>query len=94
MAWQETDPLDQRLQFVAAHRRGLYSMTELCARYAVRRKTGYAWLARYPEAGPAGLHDRSHPPHPCPHAISPRVATLLVAARRAHPTWGRASPSA
>ncbi|CAA9359080.1 MAG: Mobile element protein [uncultured Gemmatimonadaceae bacterium] len=90
MPWEETHPLDQRLQFVAAHQRGLYAMTELCARYAVSRKTGYKWLVRYAEAGPAGLHDRSHAPHTCPHAITPRVAALLVAARRAHPTWGPA----
>ena len=36
MPWQETRPLDQRLQFVADHQRGLYTMTELCARYAER----------------------------------------------------------
>ena len=90
MPWEETHPLDQRLQFVAAHQRGLYTMTELCARYAVSRKTGYKWLARYAADGPAGLHDRSHAPHTCPHAIASGVAALLLAARRAHPTWGPA----
>ncbi len=90
MPWEETGPLDQRLQFVADHQRGLYGMTELCARYAVSRKTGYKWLARYAAEGPAGLHDRSHAPHACPHAIPAALAELLVAARRAHPTWGPA----
>jgi transposase InsO family protein len=65
-------------------------MSELCARYAVSRKTGYKWLARYAAEGPAGLHDRSHAPHTCPHAIPPDVAELLLAVRQAHPTWGPA----
>jgi transposase len=38
--------MHQREQFVADHRRGVYSMTELCARYGVSRKSGYSWLAR------------------------------------------------
>lgn len=90
MPWQETHPMDQRLQFVADHQRGLYAMTELCARYGVSRKTGYKWLARYAALGPAGLYARSHAPHACPHRISDALAELLVAARRAHPTWGPA----
>jgi transposase len=46
MPWQETSPVDQRERFIDDHRRGLYSMTELCARYGVSRPTGYKWLAR------------------------------------------------
>jgi putative transposase len=82
--------MDQRLQFVADHQRGLYAMAELCARYGVSRKTGYKWLARYAAQGPAGLHARSHAPHACPRKIGDALAELLVAARRAHPTWGPA----
>ena len=41
MPWQETDPVDQREQFITDHRHGLYAMTELCARYGVSRKTGW-----------------------------------------------------
>ena len=33
--------MDQREAFLAEHRRGLYTMHELCDRYAVSRKTGY-----------------------------------------------------
>jgi len=91
MPWEETRPLDQRTQFLADHQRGLSAMTELCARYAVSRKTGYKWLARYAAEGPAGLHERSHAPHTCPHAVAAELAALLLAARRAHPTWGPAT---
>ena len=89
MPWEETHPLDQRTQFLADHQRGLYCMTELCARYAVSRKTGYKWLARYAAEGLAELHDRSygHAPHTWPHAVPAALAEVLLAARRAHPTW-------
>jgi putative transposase len=82
--------MDQRLQFVADHQRGLYAMCELCARYAISRKTGYKWLARYDAEGAVGLRDRSHAPHVCPHRISDALAALLLATRRAHPRWGPA----
>ena len=82
--------MDQRLQFVADHQRGLYAMTELCARYAVSRKTGYKWLARYAAAGPGGS-PRPQPRAAClPAPVVPALAALLLAARRAHPTWGPA----
>ena len=82
--------MDQRERFINDHRHGLYSMTELCARYGVSRPTGYKWLARYDAAGQPGLQPRSHAPHHCPHRISDAVATLLCDARAAHPTWGPA----
>jgi transposase InsO family protein len=83
-------PMDQRLQFVTDYQRGLYSMTELCARHGVSRKTGYKWLARYAAEGASGLAERSHVPHHCPHRIADALAALLVATRRVHPSWGPA----
>lgn len=80
--------MDQRARFIGDHRHGVYTMTELCARYAVSRKTGYKWLARFEEGGRSGLGDRSRAPHHCPHQIGPELAQLLCAARRAHPGWG------
>jgi len=88
MPWLETDPMDQRLQFITDYQRGLYSMTELCTRYAISRKTGYACLDRYAEHGRAGLAPRSRAPHTCPHRIAAELAALLCATRRKHPDWG------
>ena len=39
MPWRETVPVEERERFIDDHRIGLYSMTELCARYAISRKT-------------------------------------------------------
>jgi putative transposase len=91
MPWLETLPMDQRTRFLADHGRGLYDMTELCARYGASRKTGYKWLARYAADGARGLADRSHAPHRCPHRIDAALAELLLAARRAHPRGARRS---
>ena len=57
MTWLETAPVEERERFIDDHRLGLYTMTEFCARYAVSRKTGYKWLARYDAGGRAALCD-------------------------------------
>ena len=90
MPWLETSPVEQRERFIRDQRLELYTMVELCARYGIRRKTGYKWLARFQEAGRQGLRDRSRAPHHCPHRISPQVAAVICAARRQHPSWGPA----
>jgi len=41
MPWLETSPVEQRGRFIADDRLGLYTRAELCARYALSRKTGY-----------------------------------------------------
>jgi transposase InsO family protein len=84
----ETVLKDQRIQFITDHRLGLYSATELCARYGISRKTGYKWLDRFEEYGRRGLADRSRAPHHCPHRIAAELAALLCATRRKHPDWG------
>lgn len=90
MPWQETSPVDQRERFIHDHRRDLYTMADLCARYDVSRKTGYKWRDRFEEEGRQGLRDRSRAPHQCPHRITPEVAAVICAARRQHPNWGPA----
>lgn len=79
--------MDERLCFVADHRLDLYTMTELCARYGVSRKTGYKWLRAYERAGPAGLRDGSHRPRTSPQATAPAVVRLILELQRRY-TWG------
>lgn len=88
MPWRQTDPVRERLRFVALHQEGLYSLTTLSARFGVSRQTGYQTLERYERLGVDGLKNGSHAPLSCPHKISDEVGALLVAARDAHPTWG------
>jgi transposase-like protein len=51
MPWQESDTMDQRLQFVRDALSERFDMTELCLRYGVSRRIGYKWLARFEEEG-------------------------------------------
>jgi putative transposase len=88
MPWQESDTMDQRLQFVRDALSERFDMTDLCARYGVSRKIGYKWLARFEAEGKAGLVNRSRRPHTCPTAIRPALAELLCEFRRLHPDWG------
>lgn len=88
MPWQETSPVDQRDRFITEYLRGLFSMTELCARYGISRKAGYKWRGRYHEGGRAALRDRSRAPHHCPHRMPAATAELLCQARARHPDWG------
>ncbi len=88
MPWLETSPVDQRTRFIVDQQEGGWTMTELCARYSISRKTGYKWLARFAEGGRRGLADQSRAPHHCPHRLAEAVAELICAARRRHPDWG------
>lgn len=88
MPWKVTDPMEQRSKFVALHDEGLYSMSELCDRFTISRKTGYKWLDRYAQEGLAGLQEHSRAPHTRYQAMPPETAEALIEARRLHPTWG------
>lgn len=88
MPWSVSTPMSQRREFIDDVARGLYSMSELCVRFEISRKTGYKWLARYEAGGVDALLDQSRRPLHSPHAMSEEVAELFLATRRAHPSWG------
>jgi hypothetical protein len=43
---------------------------------------------RYPVDGVAGLADRSHRPHGCPHRVATTIEVRVAEMRREHPRWG------
>jgi putative transposase len=88
MPWKETDPMTERVQFIAAYLSEVYSMTELCERVGIRRNTGYTWVRRYTAEGPVGLQEKPRAPHRCPHRLSQEAEAALLEAKRAHPHWG------
>jgi putative transposase len=88
MPWKETDPMTERLQFIATYLSQVYSMTELCERFGIRRNTGYQWVRRYTAQGLAGLQEQSRAPPRCPHRMSEEVEAVLLEAKQAHPHWG------
>ena len=88
MPFQTTDPPMERARLVAAHLDGLYSVTELAARFGVSRPTVYKWIARYRDGGAEALLDRSRARLTQHAQTDPEAERLIVEARRAHPTWG------
>ena len=88
MPWKETCAVDEKMSFVAECLRGDMPMAALCEDYGISRKTGYKWLDRYREHGPAGLEDRSRAPHRHGRSMAPAVAEAIVALRRERPHWG------
>lgn len=83
MPWQVSDPMSQRIQFVAEVADGMHSMTELCERYRISRKTGYKWIARGGD-----LREESRRPSHSPSATDDATVALIREIRRSHPTWG------
>lgn len=88
MSWRETCAMDERVSFVSEALLGRETMTELCARFSISRKTGYKWLSRYHDEGPSGLMDRSRAPKRHGRAMAPEIAEEILRLRRARPSWG------
>jgi len=88
MPWHQTDPVNERLKFIAAAQSGRKTMTELCEEYGVSRKTGYKLVARYAADGPSGLEDRSRAPRAHPNQTTAAIEADILRVRKAHPTWG------
>lgn len=88
MPWQERSPVDLRVQFMTEYRTGLWGMTELAAQYGISRKTGYKWVARYEQGGPAALLDQSRRPQVQSSTTAPALVAAVLAVRRRHPSWG------
>lgn len=88
MPWDESTRMRQRARFLLELSSCLYTMTELCSRFGISRKTGYKWADRFAEEESLDLLDRSRRPRSCPHRTPEAVEAQLVELRRKHPTWG------
>ena len=80
--------MEQRNEFITAYLRREESLTRLCLKYGISRKTAYKWLERYDDKGRRGLEERSRAPHHSPQSITPKTAATIVAAREKYPHWG------
>ncbi len=88
MPWRVETPMSQRMDFVEAFARGHWSMTELCARFGISRKTGYKWWQRFEADGTLGFAEHSRRPLTTPTRLDGELAAVVVRTRQAHPTWG------
>ena len=88
MPWTVTDTMNQRTTFIQEYQKGLFSMTELCRRFNISRKTGYKWLQRHHQGGLQALNDQSRAPKHSPQRTPETITTILLETRKAHPRWG------
>src|SRR3954467_7945860 len=87
MPWQERCAMDERGSFLAEYLTGLWTMTELCDRFSISRKTGYKWVQRYDAGGRPALADQPRRPHGHPHAVPAHVVQRLLEVRARFPRW-------
>jgi transposase InsO family protein len=88
MPWKESSVMDERARFVFDVQKDVFTVTELCDRYGISRKTAYKWLARHAEGGVGALADVSKAPFSHPNTTDPEIVDAIVKFRRKHPTWG------
>lgn len=88
MGWKESDRVSQRQEFVRLAEAAGFSMTELCQRFEVSRKTGYKWLNRWKAEGASGLTDRSRRPKNSQGQTAPEVESKIIDLRQQYPRWG------
>jgi transposase InsO family protein len=90
--WKASSPVEQKFQFVMECKKGEASMTALCRTFGISRQTGYKWLARYYEDGPAGcpaaLEDRPRRAMRHPNEVGSGVTQAILWLRRKYPHWG------
>jgi putative transposase len=86
MPWRETHVPEQRVLLIAEHLRGERSLKDIADHFGVSRKTAYQWIERFKSTGL--LEARSRRPLSSPSSTSSMTVEILVATRRAHPTWG------
>jgi transposase InsO family protein len=88
MPFIEQSIMSQRIEFCVLASKNESNMSELCLRFNITRRTGYKWLARYYEAGFAGLEEKSRRPHSFPNQTPPPIDRYVVGLRSTDPEWG------
>ena len=88
MSWQETGIMEERLKFIGACLARDDTMSLICERFGISRKTGYKWLGRYERLGVAGLYDLPKAPLVHGRATPDFIVAALLVEKGAHPLWG------
>lgn len=88
MPWKEESIMSLKLEFVEHALSKQYTFADLCRRFNITRKTGYAILERYEKHGKQGLESRSKKPLTSPYKTSVEIEQAIIELRKEHPTWG------
>jgi putative transposase len=88
MSWKTSSIVLERQRFALGALQARQPFARLCAEYAISRKTGYKWLARYRAGGAGALRDLSRRPRHCARQKPARWKRAVAAVRRTRPHWG------
>ncbi|MCZ0983353.1 helix-turn-helix domain-containing protein [Streptomyces diastatochromogenes] len=76
------------IDILLAPERDRLSVTEVCRRNGISRKTFYVYRDRFRAQGPEGLAPRSRRPKSSPRRTARETEALVVRIRAAQPGWG------
>ncbi|MGC9343046.1 MAG: integrase core domain-containing protein [Bacteroidales bacterium] len=88
MPWKEVRLMDERIRFIADYLNQYFTVTELCKRYNISRKTAYKWINRYFKAGPEALIDQCRRPHHFSTRTPLEIENEIITLRGRHSSWG------
>jgi transposase InsO family protein len=80
--------MNQRIDFINAWKSQNFTVSELCRRFDISRKTGYKWINRVLEEGRLGLQDRSRRSHHHPNKTPHTLVKALLQYKQQHPSFG------
>lgn len=78
--------MEQRELFIKEVTEGNDTISALCRKYGISRKTGHKWINRAAEG--LQLCDQSRRPHQQPSKTADDLEALIVQVRLSHPAWG------
>ena len=76
MPWKEVRLVDELVHFITEVNESPESFAAVCRSFGISRKTGYKWVERYEETGPAGLQLRQPIARTCPHRTGDDVGAM------------------
>jgi Integrase core domain/Helix-turn-helix domain len=82
MPFKETCPMEERIALLRDHESGVFTVSDLCRRYAISRETFYVWKRRRDSGEERWFEERSHAVGRCAHATAGGVADRIVTVRR------------
>ena len=88
MPWNETNAMNEKVRFISAWLSNEYSVSELCRRFEISRRTGYKFIKRYEAEGITGLEERSRAHYKHPKAINGALIDTLLKTKIRYPNWG------
>lgn len=88
MAWETRTVETLRKQLVELYREGDLTMTEICHKFGISRKTGYKWLKRYEDLSDLGLVNLSKAPLVPNRIFSNEQVDTAISMKKKYPKWG------